>query len=408
MSSPDQVVISDEWSDLRQFRPLPDIDIDVMRRYRLGRVREQLEIHDVAMCMLASPVSLRYAIDNRSYMLFMAHIPSAYAFISVDGPVVSHGVYGPQPDVDRIGKARGIAYFDTGDLGVPNAEKLAQDILDYLAEIGTDNRRVAIEYVNPSITQELERRGLEVIDGVNIVERARLIKSPEEIECIRWSIAVAQHGIAKMREVLRPGITEQQLWGVLNYTNLANDGDWHEARMLASGLRTNPWLQEATDKKIEAGELVGFDTDMIGPFGYCADVSRTFFCGPGKPTATQKKLYQLAAAEVEHNLGLVRAGISFSDFQQQSFDTAEEYHKNAYTCLVHGVGLCDEYPQIKPKFRGENPYHGELEAGMVICVESFIGDERGGEGVKIEQQVLVTDDGYELLSDYPLEEDLMS
>lgn len=408
MTEPDQLVLSGEWSDLTQYRPMPDIDVDAMRRYRLQRIREQLTAHDAAMCMLVSPVSLRYAIDNRSYMLFMAHVPTAYAFISVDGPVVSHGIYGQQPDVDRISKNRPLAYFDSGEDGATAAAKLAQDVVDYLAEIGSDNRRVAIEYVNPSITQALERKGLEVIDGVNIVERARVIKSAEEIECIRWSIAVAQHGIAKMREILRPGITEQQLWGVLNYTNLANNGDWHEARMLASGLRTNPWLQEATDKRIEAGELVGFDTDMIGPFSYCADISRTFFCGPGRPTTTQKKLYQLAVAEVEHNLGLVRAGVSFSDFQQQSFDTPEEYHKHVYPCIVHGVGLCDEYPRINPKFHGENPYDGVLETGMVLCVESFVGDESGGEGVKIEQQVLVTDDGYELLSDYPLEEDLLS
>jgi len=72
--------------------------------------------------------------------------------------------------------------------------------------------------------------------------------------------------------------SSQALWGLLNYTNFANNGDWHNGRMLASGPRVNPWLQEATDRKLEAGDLVAFDTDMAGPFGYFADISRTLFC----------------------------------------------------------------------------------------------------------------------------------
>ena len=71
--------------------------------------------------------------------------------------------------------------------------------------------------------------------------------------------------------------------------------------MLASGDRINPWLREASERRVEAGDLVGFDTDMVGPFGYCADISRTFFCGPGRPTRRQKQLYRHALDEIEHN-----------------------------------------------------------------------------------------------------------
>ena len=207
---------------------------------------------------------------------------------------------------------------------------------------------------------------------------------------------------------MKPGVTELQLWGLLNYTNLANNGDWHDGRMLASGSRINPWLQEASPRRIEAGDLVGFDTDMIGPYGYFADISRTLFCGPGKPSKRQTEVYRLAAAEIEHNLGLVKPGVSFMEFQEQAFPVPEEYCENAYACIVHAVGMCDEYPRINPPHRGPNPYDGILEAGMVLCIESYMGAVgETGVGVKLEQQVLVTDDGYELLSHYPLEEELM-
>lgn len=116
-----------------------------------------------------------------------------------------------------------------------------------------------------------------------ILEDARVIKSEDEVACIRWAVAVAELGIAKMKEALRPGVNELQLWGLLNYTNLANAGAWHDGRMLASGDRINPWLQEASTREIQSGDMVGFDTDMIGPMGYFADVSRTFHCGLQNP-----------------------------------------------------------------------------------------------------------------------------
>ena len=178
-------------------------------------------------------------------------------------------------------------------------------------------------------------------------------------------------------------------------------------RLRASGPRINPWLQEASPRRIESGDLVGLDTDMVGPRGYFADISRTFHCGPARPTARQRELYQLALEEVSHNLKLIRPGITLKDFQQCAYVPAEEFQPNAYPCVIHGVGMSDEYPQVKPLFRGSNPYDGVIEAGMVICVESYMGAPKEGDGVKLEQQVLVTENGYELMSRFPLEESLL-
>ncbi|KIC19982.1 aminopeptidase [Leisingera sp. ANG-Vp] len=402
------MVQADCWSDLSRYREMPEIDYDRMHRYRIGRIRAELKRHDAAMCVLVSPISLRYAADYRSYALFQSHIPTTYLFVPQEGPVVIHGLYGPTPKVGDVRTNRALSYFDGGPVLGDSAPLLADDVVNFLSEIGTDNRRVAVEYVNPSLTQALMQRGLEVIDGVLISEQARVIKSPDEVACIKWAVEVAELGIAKVKEALQPGVSELQLWGLLNYTNLANNGDWHDGRMLASGPRINPWLQEASPRRIEAGDLVGFDTDMIGPFGYFADISRTLHCGPAKPTKRQREVYQLAAAEIEHNLGLVKPGVTFAEFQERAYPVPEEYRENAYACIAHAVGMCDEYPRINPGFRGANPYDGVIEAGMVLCIESYMGAKgETGVGVKLEQQVLVTDDGYEMLSSYPLEEALM-
>ncbi len=407
ISHPDFLVTNDDWSDLSRIRPLPQIDFQCLHQYRLGRIRNELKKAGAAMCMLVSPVSLRYAADYRCYGLFQAHIPTSYVFVPLDGPVCLYNAYDPNSLADEVRSGRPISFFDGGFTLNDGADKLAQDIVDYLNEIGTDNRRVAVEYVNPSVTQALEKKDLEVIDGVNISEHAKVIKSEDELECIRWAIAVAELGISKLKQAIQPGVSEVQLWGLLNYANLANDGDWHDGRMLASGPRINPWLQEASMRKIESGDLVGFDTDMIGPFGYFADISRTMHCGPDKPTKRQKELYQIAYDEVHHNMALLKSGLKFSEFQQQSYRTDEQYHENVYPCILHAVGMSDEYPRVNPVFKGPNPYDGVFEAGMVVCIESYVGAVGERDGVKLEQQVLITDSGYELLTTYPFEENLL-
>ena len=404
--SPDQMVLDDNWSDLKQYQPMPDIDMDRLHRYRTGRLVAEMRKYDIALCIMVNPISLRYAVNYRNYAAFMSHIPSTYLFMAQDGPYMLYNAF--EPDVPESQKRKGqyISYFYAGDELEFFAEKFAEDVDNYLIEIGSNNRKVGVEYVNPSITQALERRGIEIIDGVMITERARLIKSEDELACIRWSVAVAQHGAAKVKQALRPGVSEVQLWALLNYANLANNGDWHDGRMLASGPRINPWLQEASERKLESGDLMGFDTDMIGPMGYFSDLSRTFHCGPNKPTDSQKEVYQLAMREIEHNLELIKPGNKFSYIQDNAFPVPEEFQNNAYPCIVHGVGMCDEYPHINPGFRGQLPYDEALQPGMVLCVESYMGAHGEVHGVKLEQQVAVTETGYDLMTTYPYEEAL--
>ena len=93
--------------------------------------------------------------------------------------------------------------------------------------------------------------------------------------------------------------------------------------------------------------------------------------------------------------------------QQRAYPIPEEFQENAYPCIVHGVGMCDEYPKIDPIHRRINVYDSQVEAGMVLCIESYMGAVGERDGVKLEQQVLVTEDGYEMLSTYPLDASLL-
>ncbi len=389
----------------------PPIDLSALRQYRLSRVRQMLMDTDTPMAVLLQPISLRYAIDFREYPLFQSHIPTSYLFVPAQGPVVLHGAYHQNYDlVDDYRPSVGFHPFDSGFDLQTAARRFARDVQGFLSEIGEQphRARIAVEGLPADVFGALKHLRFRLESGESLMERARTIKSEEEITCMRYSIAVAEHGMAAMQQALVPGITENQLWSILHQVNIAHDGDWMEGRMLASGPRTNPWLQEASNRVINTGELVAFDTDMIGPFGYCADISRTWLCGDKPPITAQRDLYRHAWEEIQHNTAELKAGITLHEFGQRIYPRRPEFIAHRYPLFAHGVGLSDEYPKLfYPEDRQEQ-YHGMIEPGMIICVESFTGSDLGGEGVKLEQVVLVTEKGTETLSNYPHEDTLLS
>jgi Xaa-Pro dipeptidase len=240
------------------------------------------------------------------------------------------------------------------------------------------------------------------------VEMARAIKSVEEMKCIKASLRATETGVGKLREAIRPGLTENELWSVLHKSVIEQNGDYCETRLLNSGQRTNPWFQETANHVIGKNELIALDTDVVGCHGYYSDFSRTFHAGPGRPTADQRNLYQLAFEQVEHNIGIIKPKMSFRDYADHAWNIPHAYYGNRYYLSAHGCGMTGEYPYLY--HHGDYPnagYDGVIEPGMTLCVESYIGADRGSEGVKLEQQILVTETGTELLSRFPFEEELL-
>jgi Xaa-Pro dipeptidase len=254
----------------------------------------------------------------------------------------------------------------------------------------------------------LANAGIQVHDGQQVMADAREIKSPDELACMAHAMAVCEAGMAAMRARLEPGVTENQVWAELNRVNAAQGGEWIETRLLSSGPRTNPWFQECGERVIRAGELVSFDTDLIGPYGMCCDVSRSFFCGPGRPSPEQRRLYAIAWEQIHHNMALLRPGVAFRELAEKAFPLPEACRPQRYSVVFHGVGLCDEYPHLSyAEDFDAHGYDGVVEAGMTLCVESYVGEVGGREGVKLEQQVVITETGCALLSTFPFEEELL-
>ncbi|MGQ0663635.1 MAG: M24 family metallopeptidase [Pseudomonadota bacterium] len=389
------------------------IDMVRLRGYRLGRLQAQLKRLDIAAAVLYDPINIRYATGSRNMAVWTLHNPARYCFVPAAGRCVLfdfHGCGHLSDGLETIGEvrpARSWFFYSCGNRLAERVREWANQMADLFRERCGAGARIAIDHIDPPGWKALEALGFEIVDAQEPCELARAVKSSDEIACMSQSIAVCEAGMARMHEALRPGLTENELWALLCDTNIRLGGEWMETRLLASGGRTNPWFKECGERVIRPGDLVAFDTDLIGPFGYCADLSRTFLCGPNRATPEQRQLYGLALEQIHANLELVKPGISMAEFADQAWRIPDAYAANRYSGIAHGVGLCDEWPRVphRQDFAASG-YDAVLEPNMTICIESYVGEEGGAEGVKLEQQVLVTETGYQILSTFPFEDKL--
>jgi len=394
-------------------RTPPDVDAVKMRLGRLNRLRAEMSNRACGALILTDPVNIRYATDARNMTVFHLRNPARYLFLPVEGPVVlfefegcSHLAEGLET-IDEIRPGITVSSAAAGPLVYERAKAWAAQMHDLLRK-HAGGKRIGLERFNAACAFALAEMGYEIIDAQEPVERARAIKNEEEIKAMTWSIRAVEEGVGQMRHALRPGMSENELWAHLHKSIIEQDGEYIETRLLSSGSRTNPWFNETGPRVIEPSDLVGLDTDVIGPYGYYADFSRTFFCGTGKPGDEQRKLYNLAYEQVHHNMDLLKAGMTFREFAKKAWQIPEAYFANRYFLSVHGVGMTGEYPYIMHKEDFDaSGYDGVIEPNMTLCVESYVGEENGREGVKLEQQVIVRENGIELMSRFPFEEVLL-
>lgn len=160
---------------------------------------------------------------------------------------------------------------------------------------------------------------------------------------------------------------------------------------------------------IQAGDLVAFDTDLIGAYGSRCDISQTWLARDGPPTAEQRSLDAMAEEQIALNTELLGPGGTFRALSHAAASLGDDCLPNRYSVLFHGVGLCDEYPSVPyPSDWGRSGYDGVPETGMVLCVESYVGRHGGADCVKLEDQVLSTASGRERLLTFPRDERLLA
>lgn len=401
----------DEWKAAGLVLP----DLPALREYRLERLQRQIQAHDCAGLLLFDPLNIRYATDTSNMQLWITHNAARACFVPPQGKVILYDFHSCEhlsSHLPLVGEVRGGAsffYFETGDQTAHHAASFANEIMELMRIHGGTNKRLAVDKIEHVGYAALVQKGVEIIQGQVLTEHARSIKNANELNAMRCAIHACERAMDEMRLAMRPDATENEVWAELHRGNIARGGEWIETRLLASGPRTNPWFQESGPRRMEAGEILAFDTDLVSTYGYCCDISRTWIVGDVVPTDEQKRLYQHAYTHIQTNIELAQAGMSFAEYTQKAHRLDEEFRALRYGVVAHGIGLCDEYPSIRyPEDVEEHGYSGEIEVGMTLCIEAYVGAVGGKEGVKLEEQVVITENGAERLSTYPFEQALLS
>jgi len=394
-------------SDRALKSPVPSAAIEGARRYRIDRLRRRMARHDCGALLLYDPSNIRYAFDSVNMAVWTMHNAARYALVLSDGAGIIFEFPGCEhvnrglTAVTEVRDARTWTHFINGTNASKQVELWADEIQDVLREHGA-GPRIAVDRLDSMGVDALRRRALEVNEGQGIAEEARCIKSADELTLMRWTVRVCEAGMARVYEASEPGRTERELWAELHFENARSGGEWLETKLLTAGRRTNPWFQECSDYAVASGEMISLDTDLIGPYGYCADVSRSWTCGHTKMTPLQRSLYLTALEQINHNLSLLRPGLEFAEFNERSWRIPEKHIPYRYPGAIHGVGVTDEWPLVHlyPDF--SKNYAGMFEENMVVTVESLIA-EAGSESIKLETQVVITATGAQRLDSFPWE-----
>ncbi|NBO68293.1 MAG: aminopeptidase P family protein, partial [Actinobacteria bacterium] len=192
-----------------------------LRLGRLAKLRQQLANHGYGAALLSDPMNIRYATGSRNMMVWTMHAPGRYVFVPIDGPVVMFE-YGTgkhlSEGLETIDELRtGVSnfYFMTGPRSEEKIELWSRDIISLMRQYGGADQRMAVDRCEPWAAKHFIDAGISLFDAQEPIEKARMIKLPEEIQCLQLAIDVCDVSVNRMRESIKPGITENQLWGVL-------------------------------------------------------------------------------------------------------------------------------------------------------------------------------------------------
>jgi Xaa-Pro dipeptidase len=391
-----------------------ELNNEPLLRARQERLRAVMRSAGVPVLLTSDPINILYGCGVRNMTVFGMMGPSRFLLLFADGPSVLFEFAGCEhlaagfSTVSEVRPAPGI----TANSGPPYRDGIAAfaaEITDECVRVLGRDVHLAVERVDFEFTDALRNAGARLVDATAIFLEARRIKQKPEIAMMREAVHRVESGVASVERAIRAGVSEVEVWAAFHHDLIATEGEYVSTRLLQGGPNTFPYFREAGHRRLVDGDLVCIDTDAIGYGGYAVDFSRTFLCGDAYPSLIQKQLYTQAFDQLQHNAALLSPGRSYAEFARKAWVLQPEHRPYGYYCLMHGLGLCGEHPYV-PLHNDGVPYpmSGELEPGMVVCLESYIGDSTSAQGVKLEDQFLITDTGAERLTTYPFSESLLT
>ena len=395
------------------------IDVRRLRRERKERALERLRDSELGSMLLIDDPNVRYITG-----LAMTGGSGAdhYTLLTEDGDVVHWDT------ADHASNQRfncpwldDIRYACPGLGNVPRAsgrasardwlkEKMAGTVHEAMSEYDVADEPMGIDVANAALVEKFEERGVDVDTGTatDLMLDARKVKTRDEIECLRTVAAICEAGFQAITESAAPGRRESEVWGDA-VRELWRHGAMVQGGYLTSGPNTWPKHQaNTTDRIIRPNDLVYADFYNVGYLGYRSCYYRTF--SVGEPTDAQRDAYERARDDLYDVLERIEPGATtdevaegFPDRDGEHMDwyDADEFWQMTTNHWAHGLGL--QLYEVPLVWRGLSPDHPiEIEEGMTMAVETMQPADR--QGVRVEEMVVVRENGVEILSEWPVEE----
>jgi Xaa-Pro dipeptidase len=387
------------------------VDFDRLRSYRFARAREALEASEFGALLLFDFYNIRYVTGTwvggalgdkmtRYCLLTRDHDPIVWDFGSA---VIHHQLFSPwlEPENSRAGMLglRGAIAPQAGLF-----ESAVKEIVGILADHGVLGQPIGIDIVELPFLFAIQAHGVDVRDAQQTMLDARQIKSPDEIMLLSQAAAMVDGVYQDIFEALKPGVRENEIVALANKRLYEMGSDQVEAINAISGERCNPHPHNFTDRIIRPGDQAFFD--IIHSFnGYRTCYYRTL--AVGSSTGPQRDAYTQAREWMDKAIDLVSPGTG-TDVIAKAWPAATEFgfaNEMAAFGLQfgHGLGLgLHERPVISRLNSLTNPI--ELKTGMVFALETYCPASDGVSAARIEEEVVVTDDGPAILTRFPAQE----
>jgi Xaa-Pro dipeptidase len=381
----------------------PGLDPTALRAERLERLQAAMRARDLEVCLLFNEPNIRYATGVSAMPVYAMSTFVRCAVVPAEGsPILFEHANSMHRSREALeGAVRPMHAWEFFDDPRAEAEVWARETIAAIQDVRVTGRTVAVDRLGTPGFLALQRAGFTIVDSAPATQAAREVKTHQEIALMRRNGALIVDMLTAFEAAIAPGIRERDLLAVLSDVMLRGGGEYLATNTVCSGPNANPWRAEATDRALKAGELVFVDTDTVGIGGYFFCVSRTFPVPGALVGPAQRDTYRVALDWLRAVEALVEPGITCGELALKAPALPALWAAQRYECMIHGIGLEEESPSVcYPSDPQSNPDR-VIQKDMTLVVELYAGAQGSDHGVKLGDEILVTDRGIEVLAPYP-------
>jgi len=388
------------------------VDFTRLREYRLSRARQQMEADDLGALLLFETSNIRYVTSTQiGYWAF--NKGERYALLTRNGEpriwdfgsaAKAHRLQLPDlfDETNSVGGNTGLQGAIGPDSGLHS--RAAEEIAGVLADEGLAGERVGVDMAETAVFLALQKAGVNVVDGQQTMMKAREIKNRDEIMLLTQACAMADGVYQDIFEALKPGIRESDIVALAHYRLFEMGSEFVEAINSIAGERCSPHPHVFSDRLIRPGDQAYFD--IIHVFnGYRTCYYRTFVVG--RASQAHRDAFKQSREWMDAAIDLVKPGTTTDQIARvwpEAHEFGFEDEMDAFGLQFgHGVGVgLHERPIISRLNSLDDPI--EIQEGMVFALETYAPAADGRSAARIEEEIVVTADGPQIITLFPCEE----